>query len=247
MSRPSRTSRRTIVLSAALCDTEVVNEQPSHSAGNRIRQPVAVGLPPGSVDGARRVALEGAAVLFARHGFHNTSMRDLAEALQQQPSALYKHFPSKEHILAALVQLASSVQHNALLGALLDAGSDPVDQLAALVAENARFHAQWPLLAVLLNDEVHALPDDMLDAAVALRDASSQLLSRVLERGIVEHAFDLLDLPTTTAAITAMAVRIPGWFVPTADLDVDVLADRQVRLALRIVGAHREARRGGTC
>ncbi len=167
-------------------------------------------------------------------------MRDLADALQQQPSALYKHFPSKEHILAALVQLGSSVQHNALLGALLDAGSDPVDQLAAVVAENARFHARWPLLAVLLNDEIHALPAEMLDAAIALRDASAQLLSRVLERGMVEHAFDLLDLPTTTAAIGAMAVRVPSWFVPTATNDVEALAACQARLALRLVGARRD-------
>jgi hypothetical protein len=139
------------------------------------------------------------------------------------------------------------VQHSALLGALLDAGSDPVDQLAALVAENARFHASWPLLAVLINDEIHALPEAILESAGALREASAQLLTRVLERGMVEHAFDLLDLPTTAAALSAMAVRIPGWFVPTADLDVDVLADRQARLALRIVGAHREARRSSAC
>jgi AcrR family transcriptional regulator len=223
-----------------------VNEQPSSSAGHRIRQPVTALLPVG-IDGPRRVVLEAAALLFARRGFHSTSMRDLAEALHQQPSAVYKHFPSKEHILAALVQLGSSVQHSALLGALLDAGSDPVDQLAALVAENARFHASWPLLAVLINDEIHALPEAILESAGALREASAQLLTRVLERGMVEHAFDLLDLPTTAAALSAMAVRIPGWFVPTADLDVDVLADRQARLALRIVGAHREARRSSAC
>jgi AcrR family transcriptional regulator len=218
-----------------------VNEQAPNSAGNRIRQHAAAGLPPGGVEGPRRALLEAALLLFARRGFHGTSVRDLAAALEQQPSSLYKHFPSKEHVLAALVQLGFATHHSALLEALLSAGSDPVEQLAALVRENARLHARWPLLAVVVNDELHALPDELLQPVTALRDASVSLLSRVLERGQLDGVFNLVDLPTTAAAISAMGVRIPLWFTPSLDAEVEELAQRQAVLALRMVGARSES------
>lgn len=213
-----------------------MTDQPSTSAGNRIRQHATAGLPPGTVEGPRRALLEAALLLFARRGFHGTSVRDLAAALEQQPSALYKHFPSKEHVLAALVQLGFAAHHSALLEALLSAGGDPAAQLAALVRENARLHARWPLLAVVVNDELHALPEELLQPVVALKDASVSLLGRVLERGQQDGVFELVDLPTTAAAISAMGVRIPLWFSPTPDFDVEDLAQRQARLALRLVG-----------
>lgn len=216
-----------------------MSEQAPLSAGNRIRQHAAVGLPPGGVEGPRRALLEAALLLFARRGFHGTSVRDLAAALEQQPSSLYKHFPSKEHVLAALVQLGFAAHHSALLEALLSAGSDPITQLAALVRENARLHARWPLLAVVINDELHALPDELLQPVVALREASASLLVRVLERGQQDGVFDVIDLHVTAAAISAMGVRIPLWFTPTPDCDVEDLAQRQALLALRLVGARR--------
>ncbi len=222
-----------------------VNEHTPLSAGNRIRQHAAVGLPPGGVEGPRRALLEAALLLFARRGFHGTSVRDLAAALEQQPSALYKHFSSKEHVLAALVQLGFATHHSALLEALLSARSDPLEQLAALVRENARLHARWPLLAVVVNDELHALPDELLQPVLALREASISLLVRVLERGQLDGVFDLVDHHTTAAAISAMGVRIPLWFTPTPEFDVEELAQRQAQLALRLVGARRSA--GAAC
>jgi len=194
------------------------------------------GLPPGGVEGARRRILEAALSLFARRGFHGTSVRDLAEVLEQQPSALYKHFPSKEHVLAALVQHGYAMHHQQLLDGLLTAGSSPVEQLHILVEVNARSHAQWPLLAIVVHEELHALPEGLLEPVVALRNASAALLLRILQRGIAEGCFDVLDLATTAAAIGAMGVRIPLWFHPSAELSIDTMAHQQALLALRMVG-----------
>ncbi len=181
--------------------------------------------------------LEAALFLFARRGFHGTSVRDLAERLEQQPSALYKHFASKEHILSALVQHGYATHHQVLLDGLLSAGASPVDQLQILVEVNARSHARWPLLAVVIHEEAHALPDDLLGPVLALRDASVALLLRIVQRGISAGVFDVVDVPTTAAAIGAMGVRIPLWFHEQPGFDIDTMAHRQALLALRMVGA----------
>jgi AcrR family transcriptional regulator len=181
--------------------------------------------------------LEAALKLFARQGFNGTSTRDLAAALEVQPSAMYAHFASKEDVLAELIELGYSAHQKALQAALLDAEPKPVLQLAALVKANARFHAAWPLLAVVVHEEVHALPDARMKVINVLREQTLDLLRRVLERGAASGAFELADLFTTVAAIGAMALRIPYWFEPSAALTIDGLAEAQATLALRMVGA----------
>ena len=50
----------------------------------------------------REVALE----LFVRHGFSNTTLQDIADQLGLTRAALYYHHPSKDHLIASLVQPA---------------------------------------------------------------------------------------------------------------------------------------------
>src|SRR5579871_23188 len=91
-------------------------------------------LPPNlAVEGTRRRILEGALRLFAEEGFHASSMRELARVVELQPSAVYVHFPSKEHLLAELVHKGHEAHHESLREALGKAGEEPLAQLRALV------------------------------------------------------------------------------------------------------------------
>lgn len=51
----------------------------------------------------RKLILDAALDLFATSGYYGTSMRQIARAVGVRESALYHHFPSKEAILAGLV------------------------------------------------------------------------------------------------------------------------------------------------
>ncbi|GAA3735556.1 SACE_7040 family transcriptional regulator [Salinactinospora qingdaonensis] len=54
--------------------------------------------------GARRQEiLRAAAELFAAHGFHGVSIEDLGRAVGTSGPALYRHFPGKEALLAAML------------------------------------------------------------------------------------------------------------------------------------------------
>lgn len=48
--------------------------------------------------------LEAAASCFAQHGFHGTSIAKLSQACGMSPGHIYHFFPSKEAIIAALVE-----------------------------------------------------------------------------------------------------------------------------------------------
>src|SRR3972149_6626536 len=52
----------------------------------------------------RRRILKTALALFARHGFHGASIRDIARAVGLTEAAIYYHFPSKRAIIRALYE-----------------------------------------------------------------------------------------------------------------------------------------------
>jgi AcrR family transcriptional regulator len=181
--------------------------------------------------------------LFAQSGFHGTSVRTLATQCKLQPGALYVHFPSKEHILAELARLGHEAQQAALRGALLEAGDDPAKQLVSVVKSNATLHATYPQLAIVVNEELYALPDELAGPALALRQQSSALLLDILRRGVDAGRFRCHNALVTAAAIGAMGLRVPYWYEPQTGLEIAALAELQAELALRMVDCHHTARR----
>ena len=191
------------------------------------------GLPAGT---AGRI-LEVGLMLFARQGFHGASIRDIGRELGLKPANLYDHFPSKEHLLAELVRLGHDVHLSALRRALVEAKGGPVGQMAALVAAHVRMHAEYAMLAVVANNEMHALSPALVAPALALRQQAEGLIMDVVVRGIDERLFETPDAWLACAAIGGMGLRVAHWYRPSAGLSIDQLADTYVEFALRILGA----------
>jgi AcrR family transcriptional regulator len=184
-----------------------------------------------------RILLAGLG-LFAEHGFHGTSIRDIAAEAAVQSASLYAHFPSKEAILAELVLAGHEEHHTRLVTALLDSGPDPRDRLAALVRAHVRAHTDYPMLAVVANNEMHALSPAAAAPAAAVRSRSEVLLREVLTIGQQHGAFDLVHPEATAAAIGSMGIRVANWYpAPQAGLTPSQLADVYASLALRMAGA----------
>lgn len=194
-------------------------------------------LPPGSVpDGTRRRILELSLRLFSREGFHGTSVRDIAKVAELGPSALYVHFPSKDHILAELVRLGYEIHAATLAEARQSAGDDPVDQVCAIVRAHAVTHATYPHLAIIVNEELYALSPELAAPALKIRARSAALLQEIVERGAATGRFSVSNVMATAAALGAIGVRIPYWYEASSGLTVEALADIQVELSLRMLG-----------
>ncbi|GAA4130466.1 TetR/AcrR family transcriptional regulator [Streptomyces tunisiensis] len=54
------------------------------------------------LDARRRQILDGAAVCFARNGFHATSMQDVLKEVDLSAGAVYRYFGGKEELIAAI-------------------------------------------------------------------------------------------------------------------------------------------------
>ena len=201
------------------------------------RQSKALLPPSADVTGTARRILEVALHLFATKGFAATSVRDLATVLELQPSALYTHFRSKEHLLAALARLGYEVHGETIRAALAAAPADPVARMRAFVIAHSEVHSTYPHLAVVVNEEFHGLPQELAGPSLVLRQKSTALLVSLIDDGVAAGVFAPVNVAVTAAAIGAIGLRLPYWFGPDDPLGAKDVAEMHATLALRMLDA----------
>jgi len=195
---------------------------------------VAVELPVEATGTRGRILLAGLK-LFADLGFHGTSIRRIATEVGINSATLYAHFPAKEQILAELVHIGHEELFLRMSAALEAAGDDPADRVVALVKAQVLAHTDFPLLAMVANNELHALSAELAAPALKHREAARELLYTELRRG----AFPVANPTLAGIAIGSMGVRVASWFGPDQPVTRGEVADTFASYALKILGAER--------
>ncbi len=147
----------------------------------------------------REQILETAATLFAHRGFHGVSVVDIGAACGISGPALYKHFASKDQILAEMLVSISE--------RLLDVGreqvaqaGDPADAVRRLIAWHVDFALHHQALIIVQDRDWSSLPDLARDRV------------RTLQRSYVDLWADQLRLLDPTLATEASQARAHATF-----------------------------------
>lgn len=85
------------------------------------------------LDARRRQILEGAARVFARNGFHATSMQDVFREVDLSAGAVYRYFSGKEELIAAIVTEVLGTLREAFEDAVRQSPPEPPDVLVGRV------------------------------------------------------------------------------------------------------------------
>ncbi|WP_411148121.1 TetR/AcrR family transcriptional regulator [Streptomyces sp. A30] len=85
------------------------------------------------LDARRRQILDGAALCFARNGFHATSMQDVLKEVDLSAGAVYRYFSGKEELIAAIVGEVLGSVRDAFEGAAKQSPPPPPDVLVGAV------------------------------------------------------------------------------------------------------------------
>ncbi|WP_244930764.1 TetR/AcrR family transcriptional regulator [Nocardioides sp. W7] len=125
--------------------------------------------------------LATAAELFAARGFHGVSVADLGAACGISGPALYKHFPSKDAVLAAMLV---SISEELLAVGRERAGraTSATGAVRALVDWHADFALRHRALIVVQDRDWESLPDDAREQVRALQRAYVDLWADQLRR-----------------------------------------------------------------
>lgn len=118
----------------------------------------------------RELLLSTAADLFAERGFHGTSVADLGAACGMSGPALYKHFPSKDAMLADM--LVGISEELLQVGRQRDSEAEgPHEALRALIGWHVDFALHNKPLIIVQDRDWASLPDDAREKVRSLQRA----------------------------------------------------------------------------
>lgn len=192
-----------------------------------------------AVETPRREEIAAAsAALFRRQGYPQTSIRDLAAALEIKSSSLYYHFENKEEILFAIAHglMLDFVEQ---VTAPLLSGDDPGAQVAAMVEAHLRFDLANLDRVLVSAHERHSLPEDRQRTVNALRARHRRALETVLTAGAERGVFTLADPRVAASGLLDLLSGVKEWYRPRRDGSVEQLVATYQGYAAGMLGASR--------
>lgn len=185
-------------------------------------------------------AIDAAALeLFARRGYHATSMRAIGAAAEVRPAAIYHWYPSKEAILVSLQDEFMDRLTERVVAAAAEQ-TVPALQLAAAVREHVVFHGLNRRAAFVTDSEIRALEPEARAALVEQRDIYQARFTDIIRDGVLDGSLRTSDARVATYAILLQCTGVALWFNPDEPLSLEQVAEIHIELVLGSLGASAE-------
>jgi AcrR family transcriptional regulator len=172
---------------------------------------------------------------FDEHGYHGTTVRDIARRVGVTVPALYYHYENKQSLL---VELLIGSMHAALgrcHSALREAGDAPTARFAALVECIVLYMANRAPLA-FLDTEMRSLEPANRARYVAMRDDLEALMQQTVRAGVALGDFTTPFPVDAGRAVLTCCQAVANWYRSTGPLTPQEIADRYVDISLATVG-----------
>jgi len=175
--------------------------------------------------------LAAAARVFAKRGYHETSMRDLARESGVSLSGLYYYVKSKDELLF-LIQDRSFAAVLAGMHEALDGVEHPVERLARFIDNHLDYFASHMAEMKVLSHEALALSGDFLARVNAKKQEYTRTLMDILAEVERVQGPAHINRRIATYTLFGMMNWIYNWYDPLGDLSVEVLSQSMCRLFL---------------
>jgi AcrR family transcriptional regulator len=193
------------------------------------------GLPDDTEGGAERIR-KAAIKLFRERGYHQTSVRDLARAVDMETASLYYHYPSKHEIL---IELIKGPMDDMLAGIeqAVAAEVGAAQRLRAAVRFHVGFHVARQSESFISHSELRAIDKEHVPALIAKRDRYEKFMRSLLDEGVEEGCFEIADVRIAATAILMMCSGVSDWFERRGRLSGAQVADHYADMVLRMVAS----------
>ncbi|ONH34487.1 TetR/AcrR family transcriptional regulator [Protofrankia sp. BMG5.30] len=187
--------------------------------------------PPLNLHPVLRHAMEA----FNEHGYHGTSVRDIARRVGVTVPALYYHYENKQVLLVTLIETSIRDVLDRCRAAVAEAGDEPVARFSAMVECVVLYMTNRRGLA-FLDTEIRSLEPENRARYVALRDYLEHMLLDTVEAGVAQGAFATPIPADASRAVLTMCQSVATWYSPDGPLPPEAIAERYVLLCLSTVG-----------
>ena len=172
-----------------------------------------------------RSILDAARELFVTHGYHEVSIRKIADRIEYSPAAIYSYFPSKDDIFFALAEEGFHLLFSYGQEIEIGGSADPADELREMFWRYYQFSKKYPeyFALMFLDRSVPRIRDcwDRFGFVGEMRHDMVHRIQQSIERGACPpdtppHVVFRLLL---TAAHGAAVLRLCDRLAPGEDAD----------------------------
>ncbi|MBN2332566.1 MAG: SDR family oxidoreductase [Deltaproteobacteria bacterium] len=185
----------------------------------------------GLVEKRRRQIVLAAIKLFAKNGFHKTTLKELAAEANLSYGNIYDYVGSKEDIFFLI--------HDFLAGSAMDIINrsieniqDPIDKLRRMVRAEFNLMDQWADALLLIYQESHILKGDFLRKLLQKERQHLGKFEKVIAECVAAGRLNDCDLRLTANLIKSM---IDSWVIKRWDLRNHVNQLDAERMILEII------------
>ncbi len=190
--------------------------------------PARRGRPPGSDTGdTQKRIFDAATKLFARQGFHGTSVSEICKAAGVQSGALYYHIKSKDELLWQILNSYIANMHENTQRTVA-AYDDPEQRLRAMVHEHITHIIRYRRAVTIELRDRNALSKAHQEEFQRTRDDVQRFWQQALEDGVSSGVFRSDDRVITNSMLSMVSL-VSQWFRargPHTSTEVaDIIAD----------------------
>jgi len=172
-----------------------------------------------------------------RKGFHDMTLRDLADEVGAERASIYYYVAGKEELLADMV-LRALLENQAALQEIADQTASAADKIRSFIRVlMGRFDRHFPYLYIWVHEDFsrfEGIGKDELDRIVDLSQREFEFIESVVGEGIAGGEF-VTSLPVGVVAqsVIGLVAWTFRWYEPGHTLSAEQLADGLADIALR--------------
>lgn len=194
----------------------------------------------------RELLLDAAARVFARRGYSEAQMDEIAAAADTSKGGLYFHFPNKEALIAAVIGRAGEILRRRVNSAMSTAGSDPVARADAALATLIETLSAHRSLARVLASETLGGSAAARERVAEIEDEFVELIALELRQALDGGRLTLLDGPldpdlAARAWVGMVQSTLSAWAAGRVATPIDRIYPELRRLLLRSAGVPLES------
>lgn len=153
---------------------------------------------------SREKIIREASRLFAEYGYRGAKLAEIAQAVGMSEPGLLHHFPSKEHLLIAVLEERDRVDRERFGQDVLEERRNLLEGLRALVAHNETVPGLVQLFIVLAAESIqpeHPAHGYFSERYQQVRDSIVELLRQSQQRGEIRNDVSAEELAAMVVAL----------------------------------------------
>jgi len=176
---------------------------------------------------------QAALTLFAQNGYAAVSMRQIAAEVGVQAGALYNYTPDKQSLLFDL--LKGHMDELLAARAEISSDSNAMVRLEAFVRFHIRFHHERGDAVFISYMELRNLTPENFEVIEAMRRSYESDLQDILEQGLRDQQFQMVDPKISALAVIAMLTGVNTWYKDDGRLTLAQVEEIYLEMVMKAV------------